>query len=139
MEVGVEVVCLSSGAKVEHASAHRFFERHPRVQGSSYPGDKRVFGMSIERLAFQIERDTRAVLSDFDIDRSTTSFVPWRKAACFLEERGVRVLLARFRLSVGAILAVSGSRTVPFNTMCSFTNPSRQHRLLCSHMATLLS
>jgi hypothetical protein len=69
-EVDFEVICSSSGVEDESANAHRFFERHPRVQGSSYPGDKRVLCLCIERLAFQIERDTRAVSSDFDRDRS---------------------------------------------------------------------
>jgi hypothetical protein len=48
----------------------------------------------------------------------STYLVPWRKGACVLEERGVRVLVARFRLSVGAMLTVSGSRAASFKTKC---------------------
>ena len=51
-EVGFEVVCLSRGAKDELASAHRFIERHPHIQTSFHPGDKRVLALYIERFAF---------------------------------------------------------------------------------------
>ena len=52
VEVGFEVVCLSSGAKDEVASVHRFIERHPRIQTWFHPGVKRVLAFCRERFTF---------------------------------------------------------------------------------------
>ena len=52
VEVDFEVVCLSRGAKDELASAHRFIERHPRIQMSFHPGCRWVLALFRERFAF---------------------------------------------------------------------------------------
>jgi hypothetical protein len=69
----------------------------------------------------------------------TTYFVPWRNASCLLHERGVRVLVARVVVKHGCHVDRVWFTSCVFQTMCSNTSLSHQHRLLCSHMATLLS
>ena len=88
VEVGFEVVCSSRGAEDDFVSAHRFKERHPRVQGSSYPGDKRVFGIRIVRLAFQAKHNTCAVKAKRDKGRSNNLLRALAESRIFPERAG---------------------------------------------------